>query len=102
MSAAVIHLNDRRPGTHVYWPEMGDRKPECKIEASLSYYGKHYFLDTPLELKGRGITFIKKYERKDLTASGQYKVGWNEYQVTKRAFDLLKQQYSISMEALLD
>ena len=102
MAAAVIYLNDRKPGTHLYWPEMGDRKPECKIEASLSYYGKHYFLDTPLELKGRGIMFLGKLESKNLTTSGQYKAGWNHYQVTTRAFNLLKQQYPISMEALLD
>ena len=40
---------------------MGQRKPEVKMEASLSYYGKHYFVDTPLELKGRGITEIEAH-----------------------------------------
>lgn len=100
--AAVVYLNDRRAGTHVYWPEMGDRKPECKIEATMSYDAKHYYLDTPLELKGRGITFIKQYKSCELTALGQYKTGWNHYEVTRRAFRLLEQQYPVSMEALLD
>lgn len=102
MAAAVIYLNDRKPGTHLYWPEMGDRKPDCKIEASLGYYGRHFFIDTPLELKGRGIEFLEKWDSKQLTASGQYKAGWNHYRVTERAFELLKKQYPISMEALLD
>ena len=100
--AAVIYLQDRKPGTRVYWPEMGDRKPECKIEASLSYYGKHYYVDTPLELKGRGITFLEKLDSKNLTSHAQYKAGWNHYRVTVKAFDLLEKQYPISMEALLD
>ena len=47
----IIYLEDRKNGLHCYTPEMGERKPEVKMEASLSYYGKHYFVDTPLELK---------------------------------------------------
>ena len=91
-----------QPGTYTYTPEMGQKKPVCQMEASRSYYGKHMYIDTPLELKGRGITFLKKYESKELTAYGQYKVGWNHYQVTNRAFEKLKEQYTISMECLLD
>lgn len=92
-----------KPGTYIYTPEMGQEKPEgCQIEASLSFYGKHYFLDTPLELKGRGITFIKKYSADDLTAAGQYKTGWNEYRVTKNAYEKLKTQYAISYKSCLD
>ena len=55
----IIYMEDRINGLHCYTPEMGQRKPEVKMEASLSYYGKHYFVDTPLELKGRGITEIE-------------------------------------------
>lgn len=92
-----------KPGAYTYTPEMGQEKPKgCQIEASLAFYGKHYFIDTPLELKGRGITFIKKYSSNDLTESGKYKAGWNEYRITTRAFEKLKSQYAISYESCLD
>lgn len=90
------------PGVYCYTPEMGGQKPECQMEASRGYYGKHWFIDTPLEIKGRGIEFVKKYQEKDFCSPGNYKVGWNEYRVTNRAFDKLKEKYSISQECLLD
>ena len=40
----IIYMEDRINGLHCYTPEMGQRKPEVKMEASLSYYGKHYFV----------------------------------------------------------
>lgn len=86
----------------MYCPEMGEQKPACQIEAHRSYYGKHFHISTPLELKGRGITFDGILEAKNLTASGQYKAGWREYTVTERAFEKLQEQYSISQENLLD
>lgn len=92
-----------KPGVYHYTPEMGQEKPEgCQIEASLAYYGKHYFLDTPLHLKGRGIVFLKTYASKELTQSGKYKTGWFEYRVTKKAFEKLKEQYAISFKRYLD
>ena len=104
-----LAMPDKKPpkavtgsGTYTYYPEMGETKPECQIEASRAYYGKHWFLDTPLELKGRGITLLRTYTSKELTPAGQYKVGWHEYQVTERAFDKIKAQYSVSIESLLD
>lgn len=91
------------PGTYYYTPEMGQQKPEgCQIEASRGYYGGRMYIDTPLALKGRGIKLIKTYAAADLTASGQYKTGWNSYQVTSRAYEKLKSQYSISLECCLD
>ena len=78
-------------GTYLYTPEMGQQKPDCQIEASLSYYGKHYHLYTDLELKGRGIT-----------SDGKDSKGRNRYTVTTRAYKLLEQQYTISYESLLD
>lgn len=91
------------PGTYVYCPEMGQQKPEgCQIEAHRAYYGGHIFIDTPLELKGRGIQFLKTYKPGDLTSSGQYKSGWNTYEVTNRAYDQLKTRYAISWESYLD
>ena len=96
-------LKAEKPGTYVYAPEMGQQKPEgCQIEAHRAYYGGHVFIDTPLELKGRGIRFLKMYKPGDLTGSGQYKSGWNTYEVTNRAYDQLKTRYAISWESCLD
>lgn len=96
-------LKAEKPGTYVYTPEMGQQKPEgCQIEAHRAYYGGHVFIDTPLELKGRGIRFLKTYKPGDLTSSGQYKSGWNTYEVTNRAYDLLKTRCAISWESCLD
>lgn len=91
-----------KPGLYIYCPEMGEKKPDCQIEAQRSYYGRHFHICTPLELKGRGITFDRILEAKNLTASGQYKAGWREYTVTERAFEKLKEKYTISQESLLD
>ena len=90
------------PGVYQYTPEMGGAKPDCQMEASRGYYGGHWFIDTPLEIKGRGITFLKKYTDKDFCTPGHYRVGWNEYRVTNKAFDKLKEQYTISQEVCLD
>lgn len=90
------------PGLYLYWPEMGESKPQCQIEASRSYYGEHYMISTPLQLKGRGIKFERVLETKNLSKRMQYKVGWNEYYVTERAYGLLQKKYSISQECLLD
>ena len=89
------------PGVYCYTPEMGGQKPDCQMEASRGYYGKHWFIDTPLELKGRGIEFIKKYQEKDF-CSKDHRAGWNEYRVTNRAFEKLQEQYTISQELFLD
>lgn len=92
-----------KPGTYTYTPEMGQEKPSgCQMEARHSYYGKHMYIDTPMELKGRGIKLLRTYKATELTTSGQYKTGWNEYQVTNLAFEKLKGQYAISMECNLD
>lgn len=90
-----------KPGTYIYTPEMGEEKPDCQIDASLGHYGTHYYLDTPLELKGRGITFLKKYEAKDFCRPS-HKIGWNQYRVTNKAFEKIKKSYSVSMKSLLD
>jgi hypothetical protein len=78
------------PGLYMYTPEMGQEKPECQIDASLSYYGDHWFLTTELNLKGRGI-------RLDKTENSI-----NYYIVTERAFEKLKAEYSISKVNYLD
>lgn len=79
------------PGVYHYTPEMGQEKPEgCQMAATLAYYGKHVFIDTELEIKGRGITLL---EQRDFL---------KRYQVTNLAFEKLKKQYTISMERCLD
>jgi hypothetical protein len=62
-----------------------------EIEASLSHYGEHYYLDTHLELSGRGIRYY-----------GQNGRGMNQYKVTIKAYDKLKAQYQVSKESTLD
>lgn len=94
--------NPEKPGLYCYTPEMGEQKPKCQIEAERSYYGRHYHISTPLELKGRGITFDRILESKNLSKSAQYRLGWREYTVTERAFEKLQEQYTISQELLLD
>lgn len=89
-----------KPGTYTYTPEMGQNRPECQMEASRAYYGKHIYIDTPIQIKGRGITFLKQYKPGDLSTSR--KDGWNCYQVTNLAFEKLKEKYTISMECCLD
>mgnify|MGYP001102207111 FL=1 len=91
-----------KPGLYLYCPEMGESRPDCQIVARRSYYGKHFHISTPLSLKGRGITFDGVKEEKNLTASGKFMAGWNEYTVTERAFEKLQEKYSISQESLLD
>lgn len=91
-------------GLHLYTPEMGQRKPNCQLEAQLSHYGRHYFVDSPVELpKGRGIELLKQYEPGDfVNGAANRKVGWYCYKVTTRAFEKLQQRYSISMVSHLD
>ena len=76
-----------------YWPEMGDKKPEAQIEATMSCYGAaHWYLDTPLELKGRGVKYMGQHPSD----------GRNRYVVTARAFEKIKEQYSVSQVCYLD
>lgn len=88
-------------GSHGYYPEMNERKPNCQIEASLTY-GSKWYIKTPLVLKGRGITHVMTYAAKDLTPKAQHKIGWHAYEATKLAFESIKAKYSISVEILLD
>ncbi len=98
----IIYLQDRKAGVHCFTPEMGQRKPNTKMEARLSHYGKHYYIDTTEVLTGRGINFIQTYTTDSFVNSNHYKVGWNSYEATRLAFEKLKEKYSISMECLLD
>jgi len=71
-----------------YHPEMGDAKPENVVgKVSRAYGGNHYFVETSLELKGRGIKFVESL---------------GAYKVTNRAMDILKEKHDFSQELLLD
>ena len=81
-------------GAYMYTPEMGQEKPDCQIEAQRSHWNGHMLIWTNLELKGRGI-------QTNGTATRNGKVV-NEYYVTDRAYNKLKESYSISLESNLD
>jgi len=100
--ANIFHFSDYTPGVKAYTPEIGERKPACKIEARLCHYGKHYYIDTSEAIKGRGIEFLETYVAGSLTTHGAYKTGWSRYRVTSRAFEILKDKYPICMAAHLD
>jgi hypothetical protein len=89
-------------GLKCYSPEMKEKKPIAQIQATLSHYGKHYYLKTPLELRGRGINFLSTFKSSDLTPHAQFMTGWNEYKVTENAFETICKKYAVSMELLLD
>ncbi len=89
-------------GLYCYTPEMGQAKPECQIEASRSYDGRHYHLYTPLGLRGRGISFGAVCSANNFVGDDDYRIGWNKYLVTEKAFEKLQKQYSICMEVFLD
>ena len=88
---------------NTYYPEMDEAAPaKSDGTASLSHYGKHYFIDTRLELSGRGVRFVKTYQPQDLVPKAQHKVGTHCYQVTLAAFKKLCTQYDFTGEILLD
>ena len=93
--------------TYAYYPEMKESKPHHKFydgEVKASYDWKYMYIETPLELKGRGIKLIEvidpaKYIHAEKYA---YKKGWFEYKVTRLAYEKLEAKYKFVREALLD
>jgi hypothetical protein len=109
------HCNKKQLGgfttmtTYNYCPEMNESKPHHKFydgEVQASYNYKYQYITTPLELKGRGITFQGKIELKNYSEYAhdriKYKEGWNEYKVTNNAFAKLEEKYKFVRETLLD
>ena len=84
-----------------YYPEMREPKPAAEIEARMSHDGRHWYLDTPLVLKGRGIKHLGTLTADQLTREGQRKVGWHEYRVSEAAFQRLAERHDISTACLL-
>ncbi len=88
-------------GLHCYYPEMNEPKPVAEIDATLSHYGKHWFLKTRLSLKGRGVQFVRTLESKDLVPQAQHKIGMHEYKVTEAAFGRICKEHRVCSESLL-
>jgi len=84
-----------------YHPEMKETAPtDTQIHATLSHYGKHWFIRTKLQLKGRGITFLKTDTAETLVPGSRF-VGFHQYKVTEAAFEVLSAKYSVASEVLL-
>ena len=85
-----------------YCPEMNEPRPEnTQIDAELSHYGGHWFLRTPLVLKGRGIVHLKTETADTLVPKAHHKIGWHKYQVTSKAFEAICVKYNVATEAML-
>jgi hypothetical protein len=85
-----------------YYPEMHEKRPDCsQIEARLGHYGRHWYISTPLVLKGRGIRHLRTLTPEMLTPAGQRRAGWHEYEVTERAMSKLEAEYVVTTEMLL-
>ncbi len=85
-----------------YHPEMNEPRPaDAQIDARLSHYGKHWFLRTPLVIKGRGIVGLGVETAESLVPSAQHKAGWCKYKVTEKAFKAICAQYNVASELLL-
>jgi hypothetical protein len=80
-----------------YHPEMGETQPVAHMEARLAHYGRHYYVYTPLTLKGRGVEFKEVFAG----VPGSRKNGWNVYKVTERAMATLEKLYRVSFTMLL-
>lgn len=79
-----------KPGLYYYYPEMGEPEPiGCQMSASLSHNGRHYYITSSIELKGRGITLIEKNEK------------FFEYRCTDNAYEKLQKLYSIKVKSFL-
>lgn len=88
---------------HFYTPEMGERRPDdAVIDAALGHYGKHYYLKTPLVLKGRGIEYLGTLTAGELVSQAQHKVGWHSYKVTCAAMERIEREHKTACESLLD
>ncbi len=90
------------PGFCGHYPEMGEKPAPHHIRARLCHYGKHYTIDTPLTLKGRGITFKGVNTPESLCRGTDSPIcGWNRYRVTVAALEALEKKYRVSHELLL-
>lgn len=87
-------------GLKGYCPEMGEKRPETQMEARLGHYGNHYYVDSKIKLKGRGVVFLETYTAAVLVP-GSRKIGWHHYKVTIRAFEKITAEHAVACEFLL-
>ena len=84
-----------------FYPEMSQARPETTVEASLSHYGRHWFVTSKDKLpEGRGVVFLETYTAAVLVP-GSRLVGWHHYKLTCRAFDALCKRSDVAVEMLL-
>ncbi len=88
-----------KPGLYLYTPELGEKMPDCKMAARMSYTGEHYIVDTPFILYGRGIREIPVSWQPGCQQDIEH---WKSYRVTKAAFKKLEGRFAIRMPCLLD
>ncbi len=86
---------------NMYYPEMGEARPESQIDAHLCHYGEHYYLTSQVELTGRGVRHVRTLKASDLTPRAQHKAGWHEYRVTIKAFERICREHDVAHALLL-
>lgn len=87
-----------------YYPEMGGKKNDnVFIKASLSHYGRHYFVTSkhPIEIK-QGIKFERQTKESDYVSRNHPEAGWYKYIFTNKAFDKFIKMHDVNYEMLLD
>ncbi len=84
-----------------YYPEMNESKPAASYEGAMSHSGRHYFITTPMVMKGRGIIFLNTLTADTLVKSAHHKIGWHQYRLTPAAFEALTASQDVSMVNLL-
>ena len=90
-------------GVYSYTPEMGQAETGVPDGGTAFLLWQALFCGHAAQAERQGDHPGKSSMRKrDFCAPGNHRVGWYEYRVTKNAFAKLKEQYSISMERLLD
>lgn len=88
-------------GLRTWHPEMGEAKPEAEIDASLSHYGRHWFLRTRLVLSGRGVELLGVETAETLVPEAAHRIGERRYKVTERAFERICGEHAVRSESLL-
>lgn len=79
----------------IYYPEMNEQKPADSVAEYEYIYGK-YYVNTALELSGRGIKKV------DLDLIGNKTNGESTYEMTRKAFEAFKENHNVVHCALLD
>lgn len=92
-------MDTQKTGLMGYYPEMGEAKPQAKIEAQLGHYGRHYYVYSAVPLAGRGVELLSIVKPGDMTNSRRD--GWGYYKVTVRALEVICKAHAVSYEMML-